>query len=225
MRQIVDGVWEISVGFVHAHLIAVDAGLVLVDTGLPRRVDTLAAAIRATGHQVSDVRTVLMTHRHPDHTGCLAEIRRRTGAEVVAHRADVPVITGDQPLPLHSPIMRLTARFMTVEPAPVDRVLDGDGPCGVPGIRAIHTPGHTPGHQSFLLDRGCGVLFAGDAASALFGRIRTPPKVTTVDMPGARDSIARLAELDFRVAVFGHGAAVSGDAVSTFRRFAARHRR
>jgi glyoxylase-like metal-dependent hydrolase (beta-lactamase superfamily II) len=196
----------------------------MVDTGLPRKADRLAAAVRATGHDLADVRTILMTHRHPDHTGSLAELRRRTGMEVVAHRADVPVITGVEPLPLHSLVMRMTAPIMKAEPAPVDRALDGDGPTGIPGIRAFHTPGHTPGHLSFLLDRDGGVLFAGDAASALFGRTRKPPKATTADMPRTCASIARLAELEFRVAVFGHGAAVSGDAVSKFRDFAARHR-
>jgi glyoxylase-like metal-dependent hydrolase (beta-lactamase superfamily II) len=221
VREIVDGVWEIPIGYVHAHLIATgDGGLVLVDTGLPRRADKLAAAVRATGHGITDVRTILMTHRHPDHMGSLAELRRRTGAQVVAHRADVPVITGAEPQPLHSLMMKLTAPFMKAPGAPVDLALDGDGPTGVPGIRAIHTPGHTPGHVSFLLDRGPGVLFAGDAAAMAKGRLRTPPKMTTLDMSEARASIGRLAELQFDVAVFGHGPAVSGDAVKKFREFA-----
>ncbi len=224
MRQIVDGVWEIGMGFVHAHLIAVDGGLVMVDTGLPRRADRLTAAVRRTGYDLPDVRTILMTHRHPDHTGSLAELRRRTGAEVVAHRADVPVITGRRPQPLHSVLTRMTARFMTVEPACVDRALDGDGPAGVADVRAVHTPGHTPGHVSFLLDRDGGVLFAGDAAATMFGRVRRPPRATTEDMALASRSIARLADLEFRVAVFGHGPAVRGDAVSRFREFAAKHR-
>ncbi len=224
MREIADGVWEFDIGYVHVHLIATDDGLVLVDTGLPRTMAKLTAGVRRTGHELTDIRTVLMTHRHPDHIGSLAELRRRSGARVVAHRADVPVITGEQPQPLHSLVMRLTAPFMKTEPAPVDHVLDGDGPTGVAGIRAVHTPGHSPGHLSFLLDRDGGVLFAGDAAGALRGRIRNPPKVTTADMAGAARSIVRLAGLDFRVAVFGHGPAVVGDAVTKFREYADRHR-
>ena len=222
MRQIVDGLWEVDIGYVHAHLVEVDDHLVLIDTGLPRRSGKVVGAIEATGHKLADVRTILLTHRHPDHMGSLAELVRRTGAEVVAHRADVPVISGDLPQPLHSLAMRLTAPFMKAEGAPVDRVLDGDGPTGVPGISAVHTPGHTPGHLSYLLDRDGGVLFAGDAATVLFGRLRTPPRATTEDVAGAARSIDRLAGLDFRVAVFGHGRAVSGDAVSRFRDHAAR---
>ncbi|WP_327003605.1 MBL fold metallo-hydrolase [Dactylosporangium sp. NBC_01737] len=224
MRRIVDGVWEIGIGYVHAHLIEVDDGLVLVDTGLPRKAGKLALAIRRTGHDLADLRTILMTHQHPDHMGSLAALRQRTGAQVVAHRQDVAVIAGERPQPLHHWAMRLTAPFLRTDPSPVDRALDGDGPTGVPGITAVHTPGHTPGHVSFLLDRAGGVLFVGDAATAMFGRVRASPKMTSADPALALRSAARLAELDFQVAVFGHGKAVTGDPVSRFRDFAARHR-
>ena len=224
MRQIVDGVWEVGIGYVHAHLVATDDGLVVVDTGLPRRSERLFAAIRATGHDLADVHTILTTHRHPDHIGSLATLRQRTGARVVAHEADVPVIMGVRPQPLHSLVMRLTAPFMKVEPAPVDHTLPGDGPTGIPGITAIHTPGHTEGHTSFLLERSGGVLFAGDAATFMFGRIRNPPRPMTADPVAARASILRLAELDFRAAAFGHGAALSKGAAARFRDYAARHR-
>lgn len=224
MRRIVDGVWEIRSGYVHAHLIAVDDGLVLVDTGLPRRAGKLALAIRRTGHDLTDLHTILMTHQHPDHIGSLADLRQRTGAQVVAHRQDVAVITGERPQPIRHGVLRLSAPFLRADPSPVDRVLDGDGPTGVPGITAVHTPGHTPGHVSFLLDRAGGVLFAGDAASAMFGRVRASPRMVNADPPQALRSATRLAELDFQVAVFGHGTAITGDAVSRFRDFAARHR-
>ncbi|MDG6103126.1 MBL fold metallo-hydrolase [Dactylosporangium aurantiacum] len=224
MRRIVDGVWELRSGYVHAHLIEVDDGLVLVDTGLPRRAGKLALAIRRTGHDLDDLHTILTTHQHPDHIGSLADLRQRTGARVVAHRADVAVITGELPQPVHHWVMRLSAPFLKAAPSPVDHPLDGDGPTGVPGITAVHTPGHTPGHVSFLLDRAGGVLFAGDAASAVFGRVRAAPRAVSADPALALRSAVRLAELDFQVAVFGHGTAVTGDAVSRFRDFAARHR-
>ncbi|GAA1556319.1 MBL fold metallo-hydrolase [Dactylosporangium maewongense] len=224
MRRIVDGVWELRFGYVHAHLVEAGDGLVLIDTGLPRRAGRLALAVRATGHDLADLHTILTTHQHPDHTGSLADLRQRTGARVVAHRQDVPVITGEQAPPVHHWMTRLSARILKADPAPVDLVLDGDGPTGVPGITAVHTPGHTPGHVSFLLDRAGGVLFAGDAASAMFGRVRAAPRLTNADQALAVRSAARLAELDFQVAVFGHGAAVRGDAVSRFRDFAARLR-
>jgi glyoxylase-like metal-dependent hydrolase (beta-lactamase superfamily II) len=73
-----------------------------------------------------------------------------------------------------------------------------------------------------LLDRAGGVLFAGDAAFSLAGKIRRPPRVVTDNMAIAEASIKRLAELEFDVALFGHGRAITGRAVNRFREFAAR---
>jgi glyoxylase-like metal-dependent hydrolase (beta-lactamase superfamily II) len=75
---------------------------------------------------------------------------------------------------------------------------------------------------SFLLDRGGGLLFAGDAAAGGGGRVRATPKLMTIDRTAAKASVARLAELDFDVAVFGHGGAVKGRAVERFRQLAAK---
>ena len=99
----------------------------------------------------------------------------------------------------------------------MDRHLDGDGPTGVTGVTALHTPGHTTGHVSYLLDRHGGVLFAGDVATNLSGRIRRPPKPVTPDMPTNEASMRRLAELDFDTVVFGHGKALVGGAAAKFR--------
>jgi glyoxylase-like metal-dependent hydrolase (beta-lactamase superfamily II) len=86
----------------------------------------------------------------------------------------------------------------------------------------VHTPGHTAGHVSYLLERSGGVLFAGDAAGGFGGKARMPPRVMSTDMAAAASSVGRLAELSFDVAVFGHGKAVTGGAVERFRELAGR---
>lgn len=91
------------------------------------------------------------------------------------------------------------------------------------GRAAVHTPGHTAGHVSYLLDRAGGVLFVGDAAGGgRAGKVRRTPRMFTDDMASAARSVTRLAELEFEVAVFGHGRAITGRAVDQFRTFAAR---
>ena len=108
------------------------------------------------------------------------------------------------------------------ELVPVDEVLTGDGPLSVPGFTALHTPGHTRGHTSFLLDRAGGVLFAGDVAGGgRNGRLRRSPRMVTEDSAAESASITRLAELTFEAAVFGHGKPISREAASRFREFAA----
>ncbi|MEU4218365.1 MBL fold metallo-hydrolase [Actinoplanes sp. NPDC026623] len=223
MREVVDGVFELALGYVHMHLVVTDDGVVLVDTGLPGRSAKVDQALHEIRRKIGDVRTVLLTHHHADHTGNVADLRRRSGARVVAHAADAPYVTGDAKAAARHPIVKIVSRFMgSPEPAPVDDVVTADGSSPLPGFTALHTPGHTAGHLSFLLDRAGGVLFAGDAAGGRRGgRIGSSPRMVSVDPELEARSVARLAGLEFEHAVFGHGGAVSGRAVDRFREYVA----
>ncbi len=222
MDEVVDGVLRLGLGYVNAYLVVTDDGLVLVDTGLPRGYARLERAITDAQRSVGEIRTVLVTHWHPDHTGGLTRVRSASGARVVAHAVDTPVITGSRRAPL-KPVMKVASPFMgDAGHAPVDEVLSGDGPFSLPGFTAVHTPGHTEGHVSFLLDRAGGLLFAGDAAASARGAVRMPPRPVTADREAAARSIHKLAGLAFEVAVFGHGGPLKDRAVERFREFAAR---
>ena len=224
MREVADGVIQIPIGYVNAYAVVVDDGVVLVDTGIPGRADKVARAIEAARRPIGEVHTILLTHWHPDHVGSVAELRRRSGARVVAHAIDAQLIDGGTKAQPPKGFMRVVAAIMPPpEPVPVDEALTADGPISVPGFTAIHTPGHTRGHMSFLLDRGGGVLFAGDAAGGRRnGRIRRSPRQVTEDRAAELASIARLGNLSFESAVFGHGRAISREAAQRFREFAAR---
>ena len=221
MEEIADGVLRIVFRYVSAYLVVTDDGLVLVDTGLPRTHAKLDQALADAQRSVGEIRTVLVTHWHTDHTGALAYVRSASGARVVAHAVDAPIIRGEQPAP-QTLLMRLVAPLMGASaPARVDEVLTADGTFSVPGFTAVHTPGHTDGHVSFLLDRAGGVLFAGDAAGSARGTVRLTPGPVTADRDAATGSVTKLAGLAFDTAVFGHGAPIRGGAVERFREFAA----
>jgi glyoxylase-like metal-dependent hydrolase (beta-lactamase superfamily II) len=220
MLEVADGVFEVRILFVHVHLVVVDDGVVLVDTGLPGRSARIERALGEARRTVGDIRTILLTHWHADHTGNAADLHRRSGARIVAHENDAAAIAGTNPLPLNA-LQRLSARVTGMpEPVRVDEALRQDGSFSLPGFTAIHTPGHTAGHVSFLLDRGGGVLFAGDAAGGGRRGARPTPRVMTSDPAAAQASLARLAEARFDVAVFGHGPAVRDHAAEQFKELA-----
>lgn len=213
-----DGVFEVDIArFVHAHLVVVDGGVVLVDTGVRSGPAAIAKALAETRRTVGEITAILVTHRHADHVGGLARLRRDSGAPVVAHRLDAAAIAGIAPQRLTRLQRILSVIQPRTEPAPVDEILATDGPFSVPGFTALHTPGHTEGHVSYLLERDGGVLFAGDAvAGGTHGPHRTP-RLMTVDAERAEASLHRLAGLDFAVATFGHGQPVTHRAVQSFR--------
>ena len=165
-----------------------------------------------------------MTHLHGDHTGALAEVKGQTGAEVWMHPADAALVREGvfarplEPGPgfMRSAIVRLADRRPAPrgEPIAVEHEVDDGETLPFAGLQAVHTPGHTAGHLALLLPRDGGVLFVGDAATN-FLRLGWGPIYE--DVSEGRDSLAKLAALDFEVAAFAHGRAIRARAGERFR--------
>ena len=226
--EIISGVYGISMGFVNAFLIKADDGLVLVDSGLPKRKDTILKAVAGVAGQPADLRHILVTHHHVDHIGRLADLKEASDAKSYVHPADTPIVRGDQPQPGANPsslLGKLAGPLLErLSPAAVAAAVDvevEDGqelPIGG-GVKVVHTPGHTPGHVSYLLPGRGGVLFVGDAAANIL-RLGMPMGVFTADREQAKESIRKLAGLEFDIAFFGHGRVLKGEANLRFRRLA-----
>jgi glyoxylase-like metal-dependent hydrolase (beta-lactamase superfamily II) len=227
-KEVLPGVYQIGMGYVNAFLITGDDGLTLVDSGLPGKKDPILSAVARVGRQPADLKHILITHHHIDHMGSLGDLMEATGAKSYVHPLDSPIVRGDRPQPGPNPASLLgkfagplLARFGPAPTtAPVDiEVADGEELAIAGGIRALHTPGHTPGHLAFLLARDGGLLFAGDAAANVF-RLGMPIGMFTADRQQAKESIRKLAALEFEVACFGHGRVLKGEANLKFRRLA-----
>jgi len=196
----------------------------LIDCGPPRRLATVAKAVRRAELAPRGVRHVAVTHHHTDHTGNLTTVARATGATVYAHAADTPVVRAGAERPrgkAHGPVGRLMLAmgrgFSRADPAPVHlEVADGRDLPAAGGLRCIHTPGHTPGHLSFLWPEAGGVLFVGDAAANMLRRLDIAP--LNEDQAAAGASFRKLADLEFEVACFGHGSPIRARAAAEFRR-------
>ena len=233
LQEVVPGVHQLTVrmGFlpyVHAFLVQDDDGLSLVDCGLPKRAELFLASIAELGRARADLRRIVVTHHHLDHVGSLRAVAAATGAIVHGPRGDAAIIRGEATGPganrstwagrwLGPVLERMEPRYEP--PGHLEEVGDGDElPVGG-GMRAIATPGHTAGHLSYLLP-AARLLIAGDAGTSLRGAVRRPIGMFNEDLPQVDRTIAKLAELDFDVACFGHGGPIRGGANAAFRRAA-----
>ncbi|WP_448316489.1 MBL fold metallo-hydrolase [Streptomyces sp. CO7] len=188
--------------------------LTLIDTGTADRAARIERALDG------ELRRIVLTHWHEDHTGSAAELAARHGAEVVAHRLEAPVILGEAtgaPAVLEEFELPIRASLPPLPPAPpcrVDReVEDGDVLEFGGGAVVVAVPGHTDGSIALHLP-GPRVLFTGDAVANVG---RTTLGVFNTDRARAVASLHRLAGLDVDTAAFGHGDPVPHDAAAALR--------
>jgi glyoxylase-like metal-dependent hydrolase (beta-lactamase superfamily II) len=173
----------IPLGFDQCYVVRGD-GVIVIDAGQPGKAADFASELEAAGIDSSEVRLIVLTHGHWDHIGSAMEIRALTGAPLAMHRAEAGAVK-EAPVPL-SPgvtrwgrtlnvLQRPILRFVKVPPVEIDLELDDDDMSledyGVAG-RIIHTPGHSPGSVSVLLDSG--EAFVGDLAMNRLPLRRSP---------------------------------------------------
>lgn len=232
MIQIITGVYLLSsflgIGAwgANVYLLVDDDGLTLVDTGLPGRADLILEQIEELGYSPSDVKRIIITHYHADHTGSLAALKA-TQAEVIAHAADAPYIDGTLPQPgparpqWLSDLLARFSRLWATEPVVVDKLVnDGDELPILGGIKILHTPGHTPGSICLYLQNQK-LLIAGDLIAHRFG-LKLPARSFTADIDQEIQSIKRIAGLDFDIICFGHGSPIMSNAHQAVADFAGR---
>jgi len=176
-------------------------GLLLIDVGLPDGVDDLADALDAEGLSLGDTWAVAVTHQDLDHAGCLAAVVERTDAVVFAHERDTPHLEGETEL-----VKSSEERPMEIAPTTVDvRVTGGETFATAAGpMRAVSTPGHSPGHTSYYFPDAA-LLISADALNVVDGELVGPREDATPDLETAWESIERLAELDIEETFCFHG--------------------
>ena len=194
-RDLGDGITSIAVpfpnnplGYTLVYVLDSDSGPVLIDTGwnAPEAWRGLNDGLKALGTSVDRLHGVVITHHHPDHSGLNAQVKEHNPDVWIAmHPADA-----EQVRRFHEAVERReaweadgirragasaeeVAQYAEIDrgmkpPAVPDREpVDGEL-IDLPGrkLRALWTPGHTPGHLCFLLEDagpgGAGRLFTGD---------------------------------------------------------------
>ncbi len=193
-------------------LIDTDDGLILVDGGMPQTAEQTKANLRALGYRIEDVRYILNTEVHFDHSGGIAALARDSGATVLAAPLGVEALRTGR---VHADDPQAADIHDAPPVAVVRGVADGEGvTLGSVTVTAVHTPGHTPGSSSWTW-RSCegadcrSVVFASSLnaiAAEPFTYAGHPETVATL-----RASIDRVEALDCDILISAHPDNSGGD--------------
>ena len=143
--KMIGNVYYVGTDGLTSYLITSPQGHILVDTAMPEATSQIKASIEKLGFKITDIKYLLNTHAHIDHTGGLAEMKAASGAQLVAGEADKPLLEGG-----YYPGAR-EETVLNFPPVKVDRtVREGDTvTVGDVTLTALETPGHSPGCTSW----------------------------------------------------------------------------
>ena len=204
-RRVSDHITQLTrLRFVNAFLVREDDGFTLVDTTMGGAADALAAAAEAAG---GPIRRIALTHGHGDHAGSLDALKERLGdaVQVLVPDVDARILAGERPEG------KLPGSWPTVTTTPDVRLSAGDR---VGSLEVIATPGHSPGHVSYLDTRDRAVV-VGDVFTSYGGlqvtnhfHLRFPfAAMATWDKERDLQSAREVAGLSPSLLLVGHGPA------------------
>ena len=208
--EVVKGIHEFK-GVSNCYMVY-DKEIFLVDTGMPGRSNEIIDFLKKNLKQnPEDVKTIVITHHHFDHTGSLDKLKKITGAKVAVHSADAVYVSGEKSQ-AGSAFMVLLVKLMKliyrIEPITPDIILsDGDL---IGDYEVIHTPGHTPG-SICLYNPNNKVIFVGDNLNYSKGKINGPGSRLIPDPEKYKESMRKLGDLNIEVILTGHGPPVISD--------------
>jgi glyoxylase-like metal-dependent hydrolase (beta-lactamase superfamily II) len=220
--QIIPGVHQITCLAVNTFLI-VEEKLALVDTGYPGSASKIAGYIKQLGRSTKELELIIITHNHLDHAGGLTRLRKMTLAKVAVGKADLGDSGFSYPW-YYKAMLPIIRPLFLAKPDNVDiQLVGGETLSPLGGLRIIATPGHTPGGIS-LYSPAKGLLIAGDIINHRTKELKLPPGDFSSNMEQAKESIKRLARLDFDTLCFGHGKPIVGGASDKLREWIERKR-
>ena len=228
MSEIADGVYRIPARAANTYLVEAPRGLVLVDTGLPGSDRKILEALTRLGKRPADVKLVLLTHRHLDHIGSAAAVKKMTTATIASHPFEKPYVAGTLVIStpaawsLYGRIVRRVLNFSSwtmklfrlikYRPVHVDEAADEESLLEMVGLNGsiIWTPGHTKGSISLFLNESR-VAIIGDLLRSRRGKLSEPMFMES--FPQTEASVKHVLDLEPSTLCVGHGKPLPASAV------------
>lgn len=209
-------IYTIKLGINRCYLIKGDIGYVMIDGGPPGKIEAIKGFFQKNAINPVDIKLIILTHGDFDHTGSCGKLRDLTGAQIAIHQLDRELLEqGRFNWPdgvtawgrISRGILAPFIRNMKFPPVKPDIILDSHefllNDFGIRG-KIIHTPGHTPGHVSVLLESGD--AFAGCMAhNNLPFRLSPGLPIYAQDIDQLRKSWKPLIERGAKIIYPGHG--------------------
>ncbi len=177
-------IFRINAGSSNVYLIKNGNNSILIDAGNKNKHKKILKTVTNQGLKESDIKLIILTHTHYDHSGSLAELKNETGAKVAVSAKEAEELkNGYTPFPKGtSPFFRFIikmgqkyfssmGKFSPVEPEILVEDKYDLSDFGLNGY-IISTPGHTIGSLTVILDDKYAIL--GDTAFSIFPQVYPP---------------------------------------------------
>jgi glyoxylase-like metal-dependent hydrolase (beta-lactamase superfamily II) len=227
VERVRPGLWSIPVPipnnplrYVLVYGLELPDGLAIVDAGwdTPEAWQALCDGVKTAGYDITDVKSVLVTHLHPDHYGLAGRVREESGAWVALHSADAALlrdryrdfdaliarireqmvehgVPDEEGGPLADASRKILPLVRHVDP---ELLLEDGVRVPIPGwnLRTVWTPGHSPGHVCFY-DEDRRLLLSGDhVLPRISPAITVHPQQRHNPLADFFDSLAKVGGLD-----------------------------
>ncbi|MBI9106648.1 MAG: MBL fold metallo-hydrolase [Spirochaetales bacterium] len=201
----------------YCYLIKTRNGYIMADTGFPGKADILWNFLEEREIAPESIKLIIITHGHFDHTGSLSEIKEKTGASILINQSEGLLLKKgiSPPVILTNKWIRKLSRLdkdLVVPQVIPDIMVDGNFTLTDYGLdaRVIHTPGHTAGSLSVIIEGRDAIV--GDLAMnfGLLSRFSYIP-IIAVNMKEVYQSWRKIIDMGVQTIYPAHGKVISID--------------
>jgi len=172
--------WQVPNSFIIGN--GDEAVLIDADYPLPEAKENTLACLRSLG-QDTTLTNLFLSHAHPDHIGGAMSLKKECGLNIHIHANE--------------------REYVETKGVEIDSELVDDQTYSIAGdkLRMVFTPGHSPGHVCFYLEKAR-ALFTADTVLGKGTSVVVPPFGNMIDYLASLD---KLLKLDLDVIYPGHG--------------------